>query len=113
VGDLFESEVLARGGGFVDFTELFMEAIVGSGVFVFENGVALEGESVLAGVLGGAGLAFVGAGACGVLGVGAVSGGAVAGRRVFGRVLRNEARVRRWGSESGDGVRGPVSGVRG
>jgi hypothetical protein len=105
--------VLARGGGFVDGGEFLVEAVVGGGVFVFEDGVALEGESVFAGVLGRAGLALGGAGSGGVLGVGAVGGGAVAGGRVGGRIMRNEARVRRWGSETGDGVRGPGSGIRG
>jgi hypothetical protein len=92
VGDFFEGEVLARGGGFVDGGEFFVEAAVGGRVFVFEDGVALEGESVLAGVLGGAGLAFGGAGSGGVLGVGAVGGGAGIRRGVGGGlVLRNEA----------------------
>ena len=65
-------EVFAAGAGLVDGAEFGEELRVEGGVFVAQDGVALDGEAVLAGVLGGGGFAFGSAGSGGVLGVGAI-----------------------------------------
>ena len=67
-----DGEVFATGAGFVDLAEFGEKLRVRSGVFVAEDGVALDGEPVLEGVLRGGGFAFGGTGAGAVLGVGAV-----------------------------------------
>ena len=80
-GDAFDGEeflgVLGRVGG----DQVVAEAVDGVAFFDFDDGEVRAGEGVLAGVPGGSGLAFGGAGAGGFEGVGAVGGELFVGGR--------------------------------
>jgi hypothetical protein len=78
-GDAFDGEEFLRVLGRVDVDEVVAEAVNGVAVFDFEDVEVGAREGVLAGVLGGSGLPFRGAGAGGFLGVGAVGQGLFVG----------------------------------
>ena len=72
--DLFAGEGLLGVGGFVDGEGVVAEAVDLVDLFEADDGESGGLEDVLAGVLGGAGLALRGARSGGELGVGAVGG---------------------------------------
>ena len=73
-GDALDGEELLGVDGLVDGDEVLAEAGDLVEVFEADDGEGGGGESVFAGVLGGAGFAFWGAGSGGLGGVGAVGG---------------------------------------
>jgi hypothetical protein len=72
--DALKGEEFLGVDGVVEVHQVFLE--MGDLIEVFEadDGEAGSGEAVFAGILGGAGLALWGAGACGTASVGAVGG---------------------------------------
>jgi len=95
--DLFAGEGLLGVGGFVDGEGVVAEAVDLVDLFEADDGESGGFEDVLAGVLGGAGLALGGAGSGGEFGVFAVGGDDGKGGSMFGSwhrltVFRNTRR---------------------
>ena len=74
-GDAFDGEQFLGVGGLVGGDQVVAEAVDGVAVFDLDDVEVGAGEAMLAGVLGGSGLAFGGAGAGGFLSIGAVRAG--------------------------------------
>ena len=83
-GDTLDGEELLGVDGLVDGDEVFAEAGDLVEIFEADDGEGGGGESVFAGVLGGARFALGGAGSSGLGGVGSVGGELFVGQRFLG-----------------------------
>ena len=89
-GDTLDGEEFLGVDGLVDGDGVVAEAGDFIDVFEADDGEGGGGESVLAGILGGAGFAFGGAGSGGLLGVGLISGELFLGGHI-GWIRRGQA----------------------